>query len=334
MRKFILGLLCGIVLAGSSAAFAASAIKAVWFNVHYEINGSPVPASSNQAVNIEGHVYVPLRLITDNLGATTGYDAEQKSIQIKNGALDLADPDYPEITAGNLVLTKSGSSTLVAGQLKLANVGNTLHKIVAILSFYNDDSRQIGQITITGDTFGVNARLFSVLGSGDFRNYTSANLYIKSVDDKVISQPPAITYENSKYHFTLQLPAYWKGKYSVRSSVIEASNDSSENSSNGSSDDSSKTEAFTFVNTANQVYGGDVFTVLVWSKQAWREAGPSMKEVGRIWKIGEQGDKIFTLNPPGDVQYNPEDKALTAEYKRMSSYIDQIRTSFKLQGGK
>ncbi|QSF46790.1 copper amine oxidase N-terminal domain-containing protein [Paenibacillus tianjinensis] len=312
MRKFILGLLCGLVIASSSVAFASGSIKALLFPASFEINGSTVtPSSSVQALHVNGSTYVPLRFIAENLGATVGYDAELQRIIVKNRELNLKDPDYAGIRAGNLIVTPSGGNSIVTGQLIFAGVGNSKNKISATLSFYNDSNRKIGEVLIKGNQFGVEAQAFTAKGTGDFRAYTTAILHVDAVNDKPALKPVSFIYKNSKYNFTLQLPAYWEGRYKVESSVNAASD----------------RESIHFV--TNQ--GGIIFSILVWTEQEWKEQGAMTQEVAQIWKLGEQGNKVFTIILPGDVQYDPENEEQTAEYHKLVSYIDLIRTSFKLQ---
>ncbi len=57
--------------------------------------------------------------------------------------------------------------------------------------------------------------------------------------------------------------------------------------------------------------GGIIFSILVWTAQEWKEQGLITQEVAQIWKIGEQGDKVFTIILPGDVQYDTENEEQT-----------------------
>lgn len=317
MKKFILVLVCGLLLAGSSAAFAANSIQALLFPAAFEINDSVVPLGKDyKAVSIDGHAYVPVRFVAENLGATIGYDAELQKIVIRNGKLDLTDPDYEAITVGNLVLTKAGNSTNVTGQLVLAGVGSSENKIEATLSFYNDLSEQLGTVTVKGNTFGVHAQTFSAKGAGDFRNYTAVSLQIKTVNNKAIITAAPVVYENKKYNFTLDLPRSWEGKYEF----VE------------SADKEKGTENYAFINQANKAgYGGYLFSISLIDKKTWSETGPTAMYNSRIWKVGEQGDKAFIFIPAGDVQYDPNDVQLTEDYAAMSKYINSIRTSFKFK---
>lgn len=315
MKKFILGLSLGLAIACSSVAFASGSIQAFLFPASFEINGSDIELNNDYKVlNVDGHAYVPIRFIAENLGGTIDYDAESQKIFVKNKTLDLTDPDYKGISIGNLILTKEGNNTKVTGQLKMEGVGSTKNMIGASLSFYNDKSEKIGDIAINGNDFGVDSQTFVSEGSGDFRAYSAVNLHIGAVNNHIISEAPSIIYENTKYNFTLKLPKSWEGKYEVVDTVSS----------------SSIFESFGFIDKANKRYGGMIFSISVWTKEDWIKNGPSAIEVGQIYKIGEDGDKVFTLSPPGDVEYDVHDEKLKAEYLSMSDQINKIKTSFKL----
>jgi hypothetical protein len=247
------------------------------------------------------------------LGGTIDYDAESQKIFVKNRNLDVTDPDYKGISVGNLILTKVGNNTKVMGQLKMEGVGNLKNMIGANLSFYNDKSEKIGDVVINGNEFGVESQTFVSEGSGDFRAYSTAILHIGAVNYRIISEAPTIVYENTKYNFALKLPKTWEGKYEVKDFFNEASG----------------TDNYHFIDKANKGWGGVIFTITIWTKDEWNKYGPSAIEVGQIYKIGEDGDKVFTLSPPGDVEYDPHDEKLKAEYSSMSDQINKIKTTFK-----
>jgi hypothetical protein len=117
-----------------------------------------------------------------------------------------------------------------------------------------------------------------------------------------------------KYNFTLKLPNIWEWKYEIENIVDEASG----------------TDNYQFIDKANKGWGGVIFTISIWTKEDWLKKGPTAIEIGQIYKIGEDGDKVFTLSRPGDVEYDPHDEKLTAEYSSMSDQTNKIKTTFKL----
>lgn len=313
MKKFILGLVCGLLLTSASVAFAGESIKAVLFPAAIEVNGALAEAANDgtKILNVDGSAYVPLRLIGEELGAVVGYDAELKTIFVRNGELHLTDPDYAGISAGNLVLTKAGSDTLVTGQLQMAGVGNTANSVTATLTFYNDRNSRIGKAVISGKGFGVEAQTFSTTGKGDLRGYASAILHVDAVNGKAVSHPVPAAYKDAKYGFTLQLPECWSGKYKVESAISEGSG----------------IEYISFTTRG----GGIVFSVTVWPQEEWESQGDIVRENVRAWEVGRKGDNVFAVIMPGDVQYDPGKTEEAAEYLKLASYVDLIRTTFTFE---
>ncbi|KRE83047.1 hypothetical protein ASG89_13015 [Paenibacillus sp. Soil766] len=316
MKKFILGLSCGLILAGSSVAFASDTIQALLFPASFEINGSQVKLNSDyQILNVDGHAYVPVRFVAENLGATIDYDSEAQKIVVKNKSLDIKDPDYASISVGNLILTKAGNTTKVTGQLKFEGVGNSQNMIGAGLSFYNEDNEKIGEAAISGNNFGVDTQTFVTEGEGDFKNYDAVYLHIGAVNHRIILDVPSMIYHNSQYRFTLHVPSSWEGKYEVEEQRDEAS----------------EFVNYLFINKANKAFGGVLFSISIWTKEDWLANGPTTKGIGQVYKLGEDENHVFLLFPPGDVEYNPHDEELAAEFLSMADQISTIRRSFKFE---
>ncbi|AFC33545.1 hypothetical protein PM3016_6954 [Paenibacillus mucilaginosus 3016] len=83
MKKFVLGFLCGAALVSSAAAYASDEIRAVLFPVQFEFNGEKVETPSRFAIlNYNGHTYVPLRYMAENLGAGAAYREEDKIVAV------------------------------------------------------------------------------------------------------------------------------------------------------------------------------------------------------------------------------------------------------------
>ncbi|MBU7315697.1 stalk domain-containing protein [Paenibacillus oleatilyticus] len=83
MKKFILGLLCGAVLAASTAVYASDEIRATLFPVKLKFNGEVRDTGSRFAIlNYDGHTYVPLRFMAENLGAGAVYDEEARTVSV------------------------------------------------------------------------------------------------------------------------------------------------------------------------------------------------------------------------------------------------------------
>lgn len=126
-------------------------------------------------------------------------------------------------------------------------------------------------------------------------------------DDKENSSQ-TIVYENSKYHFTLDIPRKWK----EFCAVIEADN------------------RITFSDKWNGL-AGQLFTVEVWSRAKWELEGAELMKLVHITKIGETRDTVYTFQTPSDVQHVQDDEGKKQQYLSMFNDVESIRRSFKLK---
>ncbi|WP_438431359.1 copper amine oxidase N-terminal domain-containing protein [Gorillibacterium sp. sgz500922] len=313
MKKFLLGLLSGALLAGSTAAIAAPSLQAKLTSALFEINGQSVhPDSANPAIEVNGRTYVPLRFVAEELGAVVGYEADSKTVRIRNGPLTVADPNFPGVSVGNLVLTRSGGNTAITGHLQYAGTGNSLNRLEARLTFYDAANRKLGAAAIKGDAFGVETKTFSASGSGDLRAYQTVLLDILSVNGTSVSPAPTFLYEDRKQGFSLALPDYWKGKFTVETQT----------------DPDTGVVSLRFVDKANQAVGGTVFTLQISPKKQWEQSGKAILEIVPSWVLGETGGRVFAMIAASDVQYNTQDPALTEEYTQMRQSLERVRVSF------
>jgi hypothetical protein len=85
MKKFILGLTCGIALTATTAAYASDTIQAYLFPAKIEINGqSKELPSEYKVLNYNGHAYVPIRFIAESLDLGIKYSSMDNIISIMN----------------------------------------------------------------------------------------------------------------------------------------------------------------------------------------------------------------------------------------------------------
>lgn len=77
MKKFMLGLLCGMALFAATAAAASNEIKALLSPVYvnYYVNGetSQLSSDNTQILKYQDRYYVPLRAFSENMGAAVYY---------------------------------------------------------------------------------------------------------------------------------------------------------------------------------------------------------------------------------------------------------------------
>ncbi|KRE92173.1 hypothetical protein ASG89_33525 [Paenibacillus sp. Soil766] len=118
MKKFVLGLICGIGFTATTAVYASDTIQAYLFSAKFVINGETKNPSDSgyQTLNYDGHTYVPIRYIAENMGSTVAYDEESKTITVDNG-FNIIDINNREISAGHLSITKEGNHSIISGKL-------------------------------------------------------------------------------------------------------------------------------------------------------------------------------------------------------------------------
>ncbi|WNQ09621.1 stalk domain-containing protein [Paenibacillus aurantius] len=118
MKKFFLGLVCGIVLTATTAAYASDTIQAYLFPAKFVINGETKNPSDSgyQTLNYDGHAYVPIRYIAENMGSKVAYDEVSQTITVDNG-FNVIDINNREISAGHLAVTKEGNHSVINGKL-------------------------------------------------------------------------------------------------------------------------------------------------------------------------------------------------------------------------
>jgi hypothetical protein len=119
-------------------------------------------------------------------------------------------------------------------------------------------------------------------------------------------QTGGIPYSSKEMRFSLVLPESWEGKY-----VVEETDDE-----------------VLFRSKSNLSWGGVVFQIRAWDKAEWEKDGEEMMKMTHIVKVGEQGNTVFSLSTPSDVQSdinNPEKKQ---EYSSMHADIPLIQPSF------
>lgn len=83
MKKFLLGIWCGAALTASTTMYAADGVWARLFPVKFQFNGESRDIGSRfKVLNYEGHTYVPLRFMAEQLGAGAAYDQETRTVTV------------------------------------------------------------------------------------------------------------------------------------------------------------------------------------------------------------------------------------------------------------
>ncbi|MNI10803.1 hypothetical protein D3C73_639290 [compost metagenome] len=83
LKKFLLGLTCGIAFTATTAVYASETINTYLFPVKYVFNGQSKELDNEYTtLNYNGHAYVPIRFVAENMGSIVGYDESTQTIRI------------------------------------------------------------------------------------------------------------------------------------------------------------------------------------------------------------------------------------------------------------
>ena len=116
-----------------------------------------------------------------------------------------------------------------------------------------------------------------------------------------------IEYSNGPLEFSLTLPSSWEGLYRVhehKSDLADA-------------------VWVKFINIRNEDagYGGDVFSIVI----SYEELGdiPGTREISRV------DGKIVYYSVPTDVKFDPNNRSMSDEYKKMENDVKSISVTFR-----
>lgn len=138
MKKYLTGLILGILLSTSMIAYASSAnVIEVYYNVKdIVINGvSQMPDQKPFVYN--GSTYVPLRYISDSLGYDVGWDGDTQTVYI--GETPGEDVVYPGNGIEAMNIHNSAYSSIGYSYMDktlLDNVGNEHSSYISFSTFY------------------------------------------------------------------------------------------------------------------------------------------------------------------------------------------------------
>ncbi|WJH33793.1 copper amine oxidase N-terminal domain-containing protein [Paenibacillus sp. CC-CFT747] len=84
MKKLMIGFACGVLVSLATTAVASSSLVTTLFPLHFTFNGqSKEPDTDSAILNYNGHAYVPVRFIAENMGGLVGYHHESQTVSIR-----------------------------------------------------------------------------------------------------------------------------------------------------------------------------------------------------------------------------------------------------------
>lgn len=85
MKRFVSGMLCGAVLMAATAVYAGETVQTYLYPAKFVINGkAKYPTGEYAALNYNGHAYVPIRFIAENMGALVKFDESTTTITVQD----------------------------------------------------------------------------------------------------------------------------------------------------------------------------------------------------------------------------------------------------------
>lgn len=208
MKKFILGLVSGVIIAGGSVVYASDSIKALLFPVQYEINGEKVELPTGyHTLNVDGRAYVPIRFISESLDSFVTYDHGTKLISIEN-KFDL---NKNGIKIGHLNVDYNQNGSTVKGKLYVgddfwknivrgpSNPSAIVEPGVKIdvggkLLFFDGKGDYLGEALVSQEVVanGEQIRSFEVKSNQNLANYQYVMLANEFPQPRTMPAPPDI----------------------------------------------------------------------------------------------------------------------------------------------
>ncbi|MBD0382880.1 stalk domain-containing protein [Paenibacillus sedimenti] len=135
MKKFLLGLTCGIALTTTTAVFAADTIQTYLFPATFVINGETKNSYGYETLNYDGHAYVPIRFIAESMGLKVVYEDVSKTITVDNG-FNILDINNSGVSAGHLSIIKEGNHSSITGKLYIG-IDSWNHRLIDSIQSLN-----------------------------------------------------------------------------------------------------------------------------------------------------------------------------------------------------
>ena len=172
MRKFISGLIIGIMLS-ISAVYAAASYTALEASFPVFVNGIRFN-SDKPIVTIGGMTYMPLKAVGDALGVKVAWNIDKKCVEV--GEAKPAEKQIIEFT--NIVVKNEYGMTKVEGEAKNNDI--IAHSIILRISFYDSNNNLLG--SASGAVSQISPGLVKVFTAIAAEDYNKAAYYKVQID--------------------------------------------------------------------------------------------------------------------------------------------------------
>lgn len=186
-----MGIIVGAAFSFSTIALANdTTIQASLFPVNFSFGGKFTKLPDDYvSMNYNGHVYVPVRFISENMNSAVIYDQKKNTVFIESDLhsdLNLMAPNEERVRVGDLHLTYANGSTSISGKIQVLNkeAFNIVH--AATLHFYDDNNKLLADVSISepgqnGGEIQVNlneVKQFTLTAPGDITKYKNVTLTV------------------------------------------------------------------------------------------------------------------------------------------------------------
>lgn len=158
MKKLIIALTFGFALSVTTVVSASDTIQAYLFPVKFMFNGEiQEPSDEYVTLNYNGHTYVPLRFIAENMGAGVEFEDESKTVVIESNPIRFDENTLEEISFN---IIKQRSAIEEKNAIRIISVFVTENKIEFWFRKYGDFEKHLTEAEI----FDIKNSIFEMIG--------------------------------------------------------------------------------------------------------------------------------------------------------------------------
>ncbi len=182
MKKFVSGLIMGLVLAISTVAFANGSLSAVFASFNFEVNGEAKLLGDQSPIVVDGRSYLPVASVASMLGFEVEYVDSTRTIKLTNDATATIPTDGTYKVSGmtfyDVTVENGEYGWDVAAELK-NDSGKDVEGMIFTVTFYDGDNKRIGTAQGTvSDLVAGGTKTVSFLAMDDYTGYKTIKFQI------------------------------------------------------------------------------------------------------------------------------------------------------------
>lgn len=200
MKKFIAGLIFGLVISLAAVAYASDTIQAYLFPAKITVNGKEASMGEEYKIlNYEGHAYLPIRYVGEYIGGFVDYDEDTNTITLNyypGGSDVLTSSIAPTFHVGSIQVERKGDQSVISGLMSLdkdtPDHGLGDHHIMDFdLKFYDASGKLLRTVNFLGgfDHRGE-IQYFEQTVDGDLSTYSKVELVTGLLDHTRLTNNP------------------------------------------------------------------------------------------------------------------------------------------------